>query len=135
MHPLRIPFMDCDILPSQELQRASVTIVDPTPKPNNDLFGDNYPCWQESPSLPSSFSASPHLEDNIVTPVVFTETTAYEKNDKLLSNLPNDAHFELHRIGKYDTVSELFDMFKILFPDEVQAIPLPHPTVAITILT
>ena len=101
IHGVRIPFMDCGV-PSQELQPASVTVVDPTPQPIHDVFGDGDPCLPESPSSPGSFSVSPHLEDNGVRPVVFAETPTYEKFDSLLSNLPDDARFELHRIGSYE---------------------------------
>ena len=52
---------------------------------------------------------SPHLEDNGVTPAVFAETPIYENFHKLLSKLPDDARFELHRLGKYQKKSELFD--------------------------
>ena len=70
---------------------------------------------------------SPLLEDNEVIPVVFAEEPTYEKFGKILPNLPDDARFQLHRIGQFDKVSELFDKFKVLFPDEVPAMPLPHP--------
>ena len=94
IHGVHIPLMDCGI-PSRELQRASVTVVDPIPIPIDDLFGDTNPCLQESPSSTGLFSVSPHLEDidNGATPVVFAEAPTYEKSDKLRSKLPDDAGF------------------------------------------
>ena len=65
IHGVRIPFLDCE-LPSQELQRAGVLVVDPTPTPINDIFGDEDPCLHESSSSPGTFSVSPILEDKEV---------------------------------------------------------------------
>ena len=126
IHGVRIPFLDCE-LPSQELQRAGVLVVDPTPTPINDIFGDEDPCLHESSSSPGTFSVSPLLEDNEVVPIVFAEEPTYDKFEKILPNLPDDARFQLHSIGQFEKVSDLFDKFKILFPDEVPAMPLPHP--------
>ena len=126
IHGVRIPFMDCTI-PSQELQQTSVTAVDRKPNPIDDLFGDGDPCLHESPSSPGCFSVSTHLEGNEVIPVVFAQEPTSEKFDKLLSNLLDDARFQLHRTGQFENKLEPFDKFKILFPNKAPTMPLPHP--------
>ena len=134
IHGVKIPFMDCTI-PAQEIHRASVTVVDPNPTPIDDLFGDGDPCLHESPSSPGSFSVSPLLEDNEVVPVVFAEEPTYEKFDKLLSNLPRDARFQLHRTGQFEKVSEIFDNLKFFSPTRFPPYLSPTPIAVTHLLT